>query len=102
MIKRLLNTCIQYYRKMTLSECGEKVRIGRNCHLQGQIHIGHNVSIGNGAYFVSTRAKLIVHDNVVFGPNVTVYTGNHPTDIIGKHLINITDSEKYLRCMTMM
>lgn len=97
MIKRLLFDLIQRKRKSHFFACGDRVRIGRNCHFQGQVYIGNNVSVGNGAYFVSTRAKLIIHDNVVIGPNVTIYTGDHPTDIIGKHLIDITDSDKDAR-----
>lgn len=50
--------------------------------------------IGQGAYFISTQAKLMIHDHVMFGPNVTIYTGDHATDIIGKHIIEITDADK--------
>ena len=43
---------------------------------------------------VSTRAKIVIHDYVLFGPNVTIYTGDHPIDIVGKHIYEIKDSEK--------
>lgn len=62
--------------------------------MNGNIEVGSDVVIGQGAYFISTQAKLMIHDHVMFGPNVTIYTGDHATDIIGKHIIEITDADK--------
>ena len=70
------------------------MRIPGNHHFQGHIECGSHVAFGSGGYFVSTRARIIIHDYVVFGPNVTIYTGDHPTDRIGKHICDITDVEK--------
>ena len=50
--------------------------------------------IGNGALFVSTRAAIRIHDHVIFGPNVTIYTGDHPTNVLGKHISELTDEDK--------
>lgn len=77
-----------------LAKCGDNVTIGKNCRLLGAIECGNNVFVNEGAYFVSTRAKLIIGDNCVFGPNVTVYTGDHATRVIGKHIIDVTDEDK--------
>ena len=94
MLKRVLYDLVQKHRKKRLRKCGQNVRIGKNCNLQGFIECGNDISIGKGAYFVSTGAKLHIHDHVVFGPNVTIYTGDHPTNVIGKHICEITDNDK--------
>ena len=57
--------------------------------------MGNRVSIGEGAWFVSTQAKLIIRDNVAIAPNVTIYTGDHPIHVVGKHIIDISDSDKH-------
>lgn len=77
-----------------MKKCGENVRISKNCNLQGNIECGSNITIGVGNYFVSTGATIFIHDYVVFGPNVTIYSGDHPIDVIGKHICEITDNDK--------
>lgn len=95
-VKRLLYKFIQRKRAKKLLECGKNVRINRGCSFIGNIRVGSNVSIGEGNYFVSTGATLYIHDYVLFGPNVTIYTGDHKTDEIGKHIIEIKDNDKAL------
>lgn len=94
MLKQILNKVVQKRRKKTFEVCGHNVRVGSNCNFQGHIECGDNVSIGNGAYFVSTRANLKIGSNILFGPNVTIYTGDHPIHVIGKHISDITDADK--------
>lgn len=90
----LLRKIINYIRCKKLKSYGSKVWIGKNCTLNGHIEVGSDVVIGQGAYFISTQARLVIHDHVVFAPNVTIYTGDHAMDIIGKHIIEITDVDK--------
>jgi len=75
-------------------KCGENVRVAKNVTMIGHVECGNNISIGEGAYFVSTRAKLIIHDNNMFGPNVTIYTGDHAMNVLGRHIIDVTDKDK--------
>jgi len=77
-------------------QCGRDVRIGRRTQIVGREHlyIGDRVSIGTENLFLCTRADVIIHDHVMFGPKVTVITGNHRMDIPGKYMIDITDEEK--------
>lgn len=77
-----------------LSSHGENICLGRNCWLQGNINLGSNVSIGARARFVSTHSSINIHDNVVIGPEVAIYTGDHPTEIIGMHICEITEEDK--------
>lgn len=93
-IKRAVYRIIQKHRARKLSDCGTDVRINRGCTLIGDIHVGSHVVIGEGNYYVSAKAGLYIHDYVMFGPNVTVYTGDHKTDVIGKHLIEVRDADK--------
>ena len=93
-IKKLLYGIIQKHRRKSLKKCGMNVRVSKGCNLQGNIECGDNITIGVGAYFVSTGATIRIHDHVVFGPNVTIYSGDHPTNVIGKHISEITDNDK--------
>lgn len=54
------------------------------------ISIGNETYIGPRALFYSTNAKLIIGNKVVFGPSVTIITGDHRTDVIGKYIKDVT------------
>ena len=93
-LKKMLYNMVQKRRKRALKKCGDNVRIASGCTLQGNVECGSNITIGHGNYFVSTQATLYIHDYCVFGPNVTIYTGDHPSNVIGKHISQITDADK--------
>lgn len=54
------------------------------------ISIGDETYIGPKALFYSTNAQLIIGKKVVFGPSVTIITGDHRTDVIGKYIKDVT------------
>lgn len=54
------------------------------------ISIGNETYIGPKALFYSTNAQLIIGKKVVFGPSVTIITGDHRTDVIGKYIKDVT------------
>lgn len=85
------------YRARKLTKCGKHVWISRTAHLQGNIEVGDDVRIGDRANFVSTMATLRIGSHVVFGPDVTIYTGDHATDFLGYHISEITDDMKRAR-----
>ena len=58
------------------------------------ILLGNNVAIGDDTLFMCARAKIKIGDNVMFGPRVTVITGGHRMDAVGRYMISITDAEK--------
>lgn len=58
------------------------------------ICIGDHVNIGYGADFVSTRARIIIGNHVLFAPKVSIRTGDHRTDIVGRYIDTIKDEEK--------
>lgn len=78
--------------------CGDNVSIGGGYSFAGteNFFIHNNVQIGRNALFWSTHAKLIIDNNVLIGPNVSIHTGNHDFSVIGKPIIsvNIQDMDK--------
>lgn len=78
-----------------VAECGEHVYIPHDIKLYGHdVHIGNHVSIGSGACFMCTRAPIIIGDHVMFGPHVTMITGDHRIDWIGRYMNELTDADK--------
>lgn len=80
----------------SLESVGRNVRIGIGAQAihWHNICIKDNVSIGRNNLFLCSRAKIYIGDHVMFGPNVTVITGHHRTDLIGRYMITVTDAEK--------
>ena len=72
----------QKYMREVFAACGE------NCYIELPFHAnwgGHHVHFGSGIY-VNSNATFVddghiyVGDKVMFGPNVTIATANHPID----------------------
>ena len=82
--------------KKSFHKCGTHVRIQRKCVFEGveNISIGNYVSLGDGAYILTTRAKVTIDDYVMFGPDVMIVTGNHRTDLCGVPMYMVGDSMK--------
>lgn len=82
--------------KKSFDSCGENVRIAFGCDFKpaSNISVGNNSQIGARSLFWTTRAKIKIGNYVLMGPGVTIITGDHRTDIIGKHIIEVTDAEK--------
>lgn len=82
------------YKRM-LKSCGNNVRFGTDVDITwNNCIIGDDVYIGKGSLFSCADAPLIIGDHVMFGPNVTIVTGDHRTDMVGKYMSQITVSEK--------
>lgn len=58
------------------------------------IYIGNNVYIGGSALFMCTRAKILLGNNIMFGPHVYIITGGHRMDIVGRYMTSVMDNEK--------
>ena len=82
--------------KRSFGKCGSNVRVPKGCSFSGieNISIGNNVALGYGLKVLSTRARLVIGDDVMFGPNVTIVTGDHRIDIPGRTMISLTDKDK--------
>ena len=82
--------------KRSLYSCGCNVRIAYDVDMKpaANISIGNNCQIGPHSLFWSTRAKIKIGNYVLMGPGVTIITGDHRTDILGRHIIEVPDDEK--------
>lgn len=102
-IRKMLSKLYSTSKHCYYSEIYKKIgNIGENCNISDEcdfqppnnIYIGNNTSIGARATFWSTNAKIKIGNYVMVGPNVTIITGNHQTNFIGKLMADIKDSEK--------
>ncbi len=72
----------QQYMKEVFAACGE------NCYIEPPLHAnwgGHHLHLGNNVYAnfnltLVDDGHIYVGDRVMFGPNVTVTTANHPIE----------------------
>ena len=82
--------------KASIKKCGSNFSIGRGFIISGirNISVGNNVSLNDYVVILTTRAKVIIGDDVMFGPRVTLITGNHRIDIPGRTMYSISDNEK--------
>ena len=82
--------------RLSCKTCGHHVRFGRGLKTYGisNLEIGDDVSIGDSATIMCTRAKVKIGDHVMFGPNVTIITGGHRMDLVGRLMMTVTDDEK--------
>lgn len=82
-------------KRVMFNKCGKNVYVGRNCTITySNVSIGDNVSIGSNCIFLSSVAKIIMGNHIMFGPAVTMITGNHRIDILGKYMIHVKENEK--------
>jgi len=83
-----------FLKKMFI-QAGKNVRIGNHCKIDYKnIKLGNNVSIGDNALFMSDKAKIIIGNNVMFAPKVTIVTGNHRYNLVGRTMFSIKSNEK--------
>ena len=82
-------------KRVMFNKCGKNVYVGRNCIITYRnTTVGDNVSIGSNCIFLSSVAKIIMGNHIIFGPTVTMITGNHRTDVLGKCMIDVKENEK--------
>lgn len=73
---------------------GIHIGVGFRAYGIGNISVGDDVSLGENATMMCTRAKIRIGDHVMTGPNVTMITGGHRTDVVGRYMSTITNAEK--------
>ncbi len=82
--------------RLSFGTCGKNVVIGRGFTVYGpkNLHIDSDVSLGENNLIMCTRAKVIIKSNVMLGPNVTIITGGHRIDVVGRYMKSISNDEK--------
>lgn len=83
-------------KKRELGACGKKVYFSKGVKLYGSknIFLGKSVTLGENNILMSTKAKIKMGNHIMTGPNVTIITGNHRTDLVGRYMNTILDNEK--------
>ncbi|WP_158559581.1 acyltransferase [Collinsella sp. AF20-14LB] len=56
--------------------------------------MGHDVYLGPRTTLLTTRAKIRIGDYVMSGPNLTVISGDHRTDILDRPMMTLSDEDK--------
>lgn len=96
-LPRILNKfIISPIKKSAFATCGKRVNLGRKLELYGpqNIYAGNDIGVGANSLFMCTRAKIYIGDHVMFGPGVSVITGGHRIDLVGKYMTSVTNDEK--------
>lgn len=90
-----------YWHVLTSSYKRQMIRCGKDVHIEGNvkgnwnnISMGTDVHIGMNNLFMCSKASIIIKNHVMFGPNVTIITGDHRIDIIGRYMTSIRNDEK--------
>lgn len=90
---KLLNLAYSYnmllYNKLT----GGVIGLGSIVSGISNIEITPPVNIGPNAVIYSTRAKLIIKEHFISGPNLTIITGDHHYKV-GAFMDSLTDKDK--------
>ena len=58
------------------------------------VHMGNDVRMGAGAVLMCTNAPIYIGDHVLFGPNVTMITGDHRIDLVGEYISDVGEDKK--------
>lgn len=79
------------FYKRSMKHCGKGVYLRPTCcDFKGlwNLSIGDGSSIPKGSVFYCTEAPLTIGRKVIFGPNPTIITGDHRTDVVGKFIMD--------------
>lgn len=83
--------------KLSMKHCGKGVYIRpTSSDFKGvyNLSVGDGTSIPKGSVLYCAGAPLIIGKNVIFGPKPTIITGDHRIDLIGRYIIEVTESDK--------
>lgn len=82
--------------RKSFKTCGSCVRIPKGCAFSGMenISVGESVYFGEDTRVLTTQAQLVIGNHVMFGPGVTIVTGDHRTNAIGKYMTDLSDADK--------
>ena len=82
-------------KKALLKKCGRNVFIASGCKFTYKnVQIGHDVFFNENCLIMCTRARVLIGNYVMFGPNVTIITGGHSTNIMGFFMTDVTNEMK--------
>ena len=84
------------YLCSTFGECGCNVYVPIDFAVSGSenLFVGNDVSFGEKMVVMCAIARISVGDHVMFGPGVTMVSGDHRIDIAGRPMKSVTNEEK--------
>lgn len=84
------------YLKSQLGSCGENVVICKNASFSGKSNIffSDDIYLGPGALIYSSIAKVYLGNHVFSGPKLTIISGDHRIDLLGRYMKDIREDEK--------
>ena len=56
--------------------------------------LGNDINIGKHSTFWAVHSRIVIGDNVIFGPEVMVMGGNHNTSLAGRYMVDFTEKDK--------
>lgn len=81
--------------KKKMKSCGTDVTIDLHPQIiPDMLSIGDHVYLGPNTRILATRAEVQIGSYVMFGPGVTVVTGDHRIDCVGKYMLEVKDTDK--------
>ncbi len=85
-----------YWKRRMLKSCGENVHFGKRILVTNwqNCSIGSDVNIGPGAVIFCSEAPVSIGSHVILGPNITLVTGDHRTDIPGRYISDVKACDK--------
>ena len=89
-IRGIQNRIGRYFVKYLFNSVGYNVKFQyKDICTYRNISIGNDVYIVRHATFLAAEASITIGNKVLFGPNVSIITGNHPVDLRGRYIFDI-------------
>ena len=91
-LRGIKNRVGRFFLRHLFKSCGKQFKFSAS-----DIFTYHNISVGNDVYigpkaiFLAAEAPIYIGDKVLFGPGVSIITGNHPIDLRGKFIYDILE-----------
>lgn len=108
-IKDLVYSCLKkivrwYHGREITEQLKQFASVGKGVTLRttgifkgaDNIYIGDRVMMTERLQFLTTRARIIIGNDVLIGSYTTIVTGNHRTNLIGKHFFDIDEETEKL------
>ncbi len=94
-MKKILRKIKNKFKKIKI-KIGTNSKIISSCDIYGHqnIIVGNNSIIGTRNVLMAGKARIIIGNYVMTGPEVMFISGNHRTDLIGEYMINVTNEMK--------
>lgn len=91
-MNKVLHRVWMVSQRSRFRSCGRNVRFGAGAVISFEnTTVGDDVFIGAGANFSAAASTITIGSKVLFGPNVTIMTGDHRTDVVGAYMHDVVE-----------